>query len=126
MRAALIALVVVLAVWVVAVVALAVAGRGTAAREIASLLPNLAALLRGLVRDPRVPRRTKLLLFAGAAWIASPIDLIPEFIPVLGPLDDVIIAALTLRAVVRSAGREVVADHWRGNAELLDRLLGSR
>src|SRR5207253_1910582 len=69
-------------------------GRRTAAREVAALLPNLFGLFKGLVRDPRVPRGSKALLLFGAAWVASPIDLIPEFIPVLGPLDDAVVAAL--------------------------------
>jgi uncharacterized membrane protein YkvA (DUF1232 family) len=99
------------------------AGRRTAAREVAALLPNLLRLFKGLVRDPRVPRRSKVLLLFGAAWIASPIDLIPEFIPVLGTLDDAVVAALILRHLLRTAGRDVVADHWRGNPATLDRLL---
>ena len=60
-----------------------------------------------------------------ALWIASPIDLIPEFIPVAGPLDDVIVAALVLRHLLRSAGSDVVRDHWRGDPALLDRILGA-
>jgi len=51
--------------------------------------------------------------------------MIPEFIPVIGPLDDVIIAALALRAVVRSAGRDFVADHWRGSPSFLDRVVAT-
>ena len=71
------------------------------AKEIALLIPNLLILFRGLARDPRVPRRSKWLLVIGAVWIASPIDLIPEFIPVLGPLDDAVVAALILRHLLR-------------------------
>jgi uncharacterized membrane protein YkvA (DUF1232 family) len=111
------------AVWVVAVLVLVVIGRRTAARELALLLPNLFALFRGLARDPRVPRRTRFLLVFAAAWIASPIDLIPEFIPVLGPLDDAVVAVLVLRRLLRVAGPEVVRDHWRGDASSLDRIL---
>src|SRR5439155_8408514 len=83
----------------------------------------LLALFRGLVRDPRVPRGSRLLLLFGAAWVASPIDLIPEFIPLLGPLDDAVVAALILRHVLRSAGEDVVAEHWRGDPATLARLL---
>jgi uncharacterized membrane protein YkvA (DUF1232 family) len=90
---------------------------------VATLLPNLIRLFKGLIRDPRVSRRSKALLFLGAAWIASPIDLIPEFIPVLGPLDDAVVAALILRHLIRSSGREVVAEHWRGDPATLERLL---
>ena len=112
-------------VYVTAVVALVVAGRGTAAREVAMLLPNLAVLFKGLIRDPRVPRRSKALLLFGIAWIASPIDLIPEFIPFLGPLDDAVVVALILRRLGRTAGREVVEEHWRGDPMIIARLLGT-
>lgn len=112
-----------------AIGALYLLGKRTAAREVAALLPNLLMLFKGLVKDPRVPRSSKVLLVLGGLWVASPIDLIPEFIPVLGPLDDAVVAALILRHVLRTAGREVVAEHWRGDPATLDRLLrlfGSR
>ena len=123
MRALLVALASIAVVWIVTVIALVVVGRKTAARELAMLLPNLLLLFRGVVRDPRCPRRSKALLIAAAAWIASPIDLIPEFIPFLGPLDDAVVAALVLRHVVRRAGPEVVRDHWRGDPATIERLL---
>jgi uncharacterized membrane protein YkvA (DUF1232 family) len=122
-RTFLIALAVVAGVYIVAVGALLLAGRRTAAREVAALLPNLLRLFKGLVRDPRVPRGSKALLLFGAAWVASPIDLIPEFIPVLGPLDDAVVAALILRHLLRTAGRDVIAEHWRGDPATLDRLI---
>ena len=123
MRTLLIALAAVAGVYIVAILVLFVVGRGTAAREVATLLPNLIRLFKGLIRDPRVSWRSKALLFLGAAWIASPIDLIPEFIPVLGPLDDAVVAALILRHLIRSSGREVVAEHWHGDPATLERLL---
>jgi uncharacterized membrane protein YkvA (DUF1232 family) len=98
-------------------------GKRTAAKEVATLLPNLLRLFKGLIKDPRVPRGSKALLLVGAAWVASPIDLIPEFIPVLGPLDDAVVAAVILRHVLRTAGPDVVAEHWRGDAATLERLL---
>jgi uncharacterized membrane protein YkvA (DUF1232 family) len=122
-RVWLIALAVALAVYGAAIAALYLAGRRTAAREVAVLLPNLLILFKGLIRDPRVPRRSKALLLFGAMWVASPIDLIPEFIPVLGPLDDAVVAALILRHLLRTAGREVVAEHWRGDPATLTWLL---
>ncbi|MDP9341388.1 MAG: DUF1232 domain-containing protein [Actinomycetota bacterium] len=112
-----------IALWVFLVVGLVVAGKRTAARELATLLPNLVILFRGLLRDPRCPRRSKALLVFAAAWIVSPIDLIPEFIPFLGPLDDAVVAALVLRHVLKSTGPEVIRDHWRGDPATLDRLL---
>ncbi len=123
MRVWLVALVVAVAVYVAAIAALYLAGRRTAAREVAALLPNLLMLFKGLLSDPRVPRRSKALLVFGAMWVASPIDLIPEFIPVLGPLDDAVVAALILRHLLRTAGRDVVAEHWRGDAATLTWLL---
>jgi uncharacterized membrane protein YkvA (DUF1232 family) len=119
----LIPLAVAVAVYVAAVASLYLAGRRTAAREVAALLPNLLMLFKGLLSDPRVPRRSKALLVFGAMWVASPIDLIPEFIPVLGPLDDAVVAALILRHLLRTAGRDVVAEHWRGDPSTLTWLL---
>ncbi|MDP9333223.1 MAG: DUF1232 domain-containing protein [Actinomycetota bacterium] len=123
MHTLLIALAISAAVYVVFVAALFLAGRRTAAKEIALLLPNLLALFKGLARDPRVPRGSKMLLIVGAVWVASPIDLIPEFIPVLGPLDDAVVAALILRHLLRRAGPDVIREHWRGEPATLDRLL---
>jgi uncharacterized membrane protein YkvA (DUF1232 family) len=119
----LIALAITAAVYAAAVAGLFLLGRRTAAKEIALLLPNLLILFKGLSRDPRVPRRSKALLVVGAVWFASPIDLIPEFIPVLGPLDDAVVAALILRHILRKAGPDVVTEHWRGDPTTLNRLL---
>jgi len=122
-RGLLIALVVTAGVWLFAVVALALVGKRSAAKELAMFLPNLLLLFGGLARDPRCPRRSKALLIFAAAWIASPIDLIPEFIPFLGPLDDAVMAALVLRHVLKKAGPDVVRDHWRGDPTTIERLL---
>jgi uncharacterized membrane protein YkvA (DUF1232 family) len=122
-RLLLIALAVVACVYVLAVAALFLVGRRTAAREVAVLLPNILRLFKGLVRDPRVPRGSKALLFLGAAWVASPIDLIPEFIPVLGPLDDVVVAALIVGHLLRTTGRDVVVEHWHGDPATLEHIL---
>ena len=118
-----VALVVTAGIWLCAVLALIALGRWASAREVTTFLPNLLLLFRGLVKDPRCPRRSKALLVFAAAWIASPIDLIPEFIPFLGPLDDAVVAALVLRHVLKKAGPDVIRDHWRGNAATIDRLL---
>lgn len=122
LRGLLIAAADVFVVWVVAIVAIVLAGRKTRAKELATLLPNLLVLFRGLLKDPRVPRSSKAWLLFAIAWIASPIDLVPEFIPVLGPLDDAVVAVLVLRHVVRRTDRAVLADHWRGNPAFLDRV----
>ncbi len=102
---------------------LVVAGRRLLARELVLLLPNLFRLFRGLLADPRVPLRAKIVLWVGIVWIASPIDLIPEFVPVAGPLDDAIVAALVLGYVTRTVGRDLVREHWHGDPAVLARLL---
>jgi uncharacterized membrane protein YkvA (DUF1232 family) len=122
-HALLIALAITAVVYALFVGALVVVGRRTAAKELALLLPNLILLFKDLARDSRVPRGSKALLIFAALWFASPIDLIPEFVPVLGPLDDVVVAALILRHLLRTAGADVVAEHWRGEPGTLNRLL---
>jgi uncharacterized membrane protein YkvA (DUF1232 family) len=119
----LIVLAITAALYVLAVAVLWVIGKRTAAKEFALLLPNLVVLLKGLARDPRVSRRSKSLLVLGVVWLASPIDLVPEFIPVLGPLDDAVVAALILRHVLRTAGPDVIAEYWHGDMTTLQRIL---
>lgn len=123
MRTLLIALGIAAGVWAVAIVGLLVIGRRTAARQLATLLPSLVRLFHALFRDPRVPRGSKFLLGFAIAWFVSPIDLVPEFIPVIGPLDDAVVAALVLRHVLRKAGRDVIAEHWSGDEATLGLLL---
>jgi uncharacterized membrane protein YkvA (DUF1232 family) len=102
---------------------LLVAGRRTDARALATFIPDCLILLRGLVRDPRVPTSRKLLLVALIAYLAMPFDLVPDFIPVAGQLDDAIIVVLVLRALVRSGGPELIREHWRGPQRSLDVIL---
>jgi uncharacterized membrane protein YkvA (DUF1232 family) len=105
--------------WLLAALFLVVAGRPRAARELAAFLPNLILLFRGLRSEPGVSRADRVLVLFALVWIASPIDLIPEFIPVLGPLDDALVAALVLRRIVRAAGADAVRRQWRGGEESL-------
>ena len=112
-----------LVVYAALLVALLLAGRRVDARALATIIPDCLMLLRALLRDPRVPRRRKLLLAALLAYLAMPIDLVPDFIPVAGQLDDAIVVALVLRAVLRSAGPELLCEHWRGPQRSLDVLL---
>ncbi len=119
-------LVVAVGLWLLAILILFAFGRRSAARELATLIPNLVFLFRGLLRDPRVPRSSKLWIGFAVAWFVSPIDLIPEFIPVVGPLDDAIVAALVLRHVLKQTDRSVLADHWRGDATTLDTIIRLR
>ncbi len=122
-RALLIGIVAAVAVWLIAVLVLVLFGRRSAARQLVALVPNLLALFRDLMRDPRVPRSSKLLLGLAIVWILSPIDLIPEFIPVAGPLDDAIVAALVVRHVLRRTGRSVLAEHWKGDPATLNAVI---
>jgi len=116
-------LLVVIAVWIVVVVVLVIVGRALLARELALLLPNLIRLFGGLLRDARVPLRAKIVLAVASVWLASPIDLIPEFIPIVGSLDDAVVAALALRFVLRTTDGAIVREHWRGDPETLRRIL---
>ena len=75
-------------------------------------------------RDPRVPWYARALAVAVVAYALSPIDLIPEFIPVIGPLDDIVIVALALRYAGRQVPREVLLAAWPGEPRLIARLLG--
>lgn len=117
------ALAIAVAVWLVLILALVLSGRGALARELATLLPDLIVLFAGLVRDPAVPRRAKVVLTLAGVWLASPIDLIPEFVPVAGPLDDAIVVALALRYVLRTTDRTIVVAHWHGSDAMLERLM---
>ena len=123
MRWLLIAAIALVATWLLAAAVLLWLGRRTLARELVTLLPNLVRLFRGLIGDPRVPASSKALLIAAAVWLASPIDLIPEFLPGIGPLDDALVAALVIRHVVRRAGPDLVRDHWHGDERTLGLIL---
>ena len=123
MHTLLVGLAMALVLWVVVLVGLVAMGRIAVARELIALVPNMLLLFKDLLRDERVPRSAKLWLGFAALWLASPIDLIPEFIPVLGPLDDAVVAAAVLRHLVRKAGSEVVYEHWRGEPSTISRVL---
>ena len=103
-----------LALYLLFVVGLFIAGRRTAARALAGFIPDCLVLLRRLVGDDRVPRRRKLVLFALVAYLATPVDLVPDFIPVAGQLDDAVIAALALRYVLRAEGPGLLRERWAG------------
>ena len=80
-----------------------------------AFVPDCAVLFKRLLRDPRVPRRAKVALALAVPYLASPIDLIPDFIPVLGQLDDALLVAAVFGYVARTAGRDVVAELWPGS-----------
>jgi uncharacterized membrane protein YkvA (DUF1232 family) len=82
--------------------------------------------VRRLRAHPAVPRRVKLAVGFAGLWVLSPIDLIPEFLPVIGPLDDVVVVALALRYAARRVPSEVLLEAWPGDRRILERLLGRR
>ncbi len=102
---------------------LIVTGRRALAREVALFIPNLIGLFRGLLSDPLVPWHAKAVLALGLAYLAMPIDLVPDMIPIAGQLDDAIVAALVLGYVVRVSGRTTVEGHWHGDPAIIQRLL---
>jgi uncharacterized membrane protein YkvA (DUF1232 family) len=93
-------------------------------RDLAGIVPDCVTTVRRLRRDPRVPRRAKVAVALAGLWLLSPIDLVPEFLPVIGPLDDVVVVALALRYAARQVPREVLAAAWPGEPRLLERLVG--
>jgi uncharacterized membrane protein YkvA (DUF1232 family) len=95
-------------------------------RDLAGFVPDCVTTVRRLRGDPRVPRRAKVVVALAGLWLLSPIDLLPEFLPVIGPLDDVVVVALALRYAARQVPREVLAEAWPGEPRLLERLLGGR
>jgi uncharacterized membrane protein YkvA (DUF1232 family) len=91
--------------------------RDVSLRELIGVVPDVLRLVRDLISDRSTPTRVRLALIVLLVWIVSPIDLIPEFIPVLGPLDDVVVAVLVLRYVRRRLGEEQLRRRWRGSAD---------
>ena len=116
--------------WLLLVAALALGARrqggAVGLRAALWLLPDLLRLLRGLATDPALPRSVRWRLVALLAYLALPVDLVLDFLPVVGYADDVLIALWVLRSVVRRAGPQALARHWSGSAEglaALQRLL---
>ena len=110
------------ALYAAIVLAFAAAGRRKAARAIAGFVPDCVVLFTRLLKDPRLATRHKLLVAALLPYLASPIDVIPDFIPIAGQLDDAVLVAFVLRRVVRSAP-ELVREHWPGPASSLELVL---
>jgi uncharacterized membrane protein YkvA (DUF1232 family) len=103
------------ALWLLLVGALFAFGRKEDARELLAFIPDCVILVKRLLGDSRVPRRAKLILIALFVYLAMPFDLVPDFIPVAGQLDDAILVAAVLAYVVRTAGRDVVEELWTGS-----------
>jgi uncharacterized membrane protein YkvA (DUF1232 family) len=121
----LIAVAVVVGLWTVLVVLAARLPAGLL-KDLAGFLPACVTLARRLRTDPRVPWQAKAAVIVAGLWVLSPIDLLPEFLPVIGPLDDVVVVALALRYAARRVPREVLLEAWPGEPRLLERLLGVR
>ncbi len=95
-------------------------------RQVAEFLPACVTAARTLRKHPDVPRRAKIALLIAVVWVLSPIDLLPEFLPVIGPLDDVVAVVLLLRYAARSIPRATLLAAWPTDPGLLERLLGRR
>ena len=108
-----------MAIWLAAIAALLIAGRRGDAAALARFIPDCIVLIRRLLADPAVSRGRKLVLLGVVAYLAMPIDLVPDFIPVVGALDDVIVVGLALRVVLRGDGPELLRAHWSGPPESL-------
>ena len=92
------------------------------AKDLATVLPACVTTARRLRKDPRVPRRVKLVVGFAGLWVLSPIDLIPEFLPVIGPLDDIVVVALALRYAARHIPPEALIEAWPAERRILERL----
>jgi uncharacterized membrane protein YkvA (DUF1232 family) len=95
------------------------------AKDLATVLPACVTTARRLRKDPRVPGRVKLAVAFAAVWVLSPIDLIPEFLPVIGPLDDIVVVALALRYAARRVPPEALVEAWPAERRILTRLAPS-
>jgi uncharacterized membrane protein YkvA (DUF1232 family) len=95
-------------------------------RDVAEFLPACVTTARTLRKNPAVPRRAKVALLVAVLWVISPIDLLPEFLPVIGPLDDVVAVVLLLRYAARQIPRDVLVDAWPAEPRLLVRVLGKQ
>lgn len=94
-------------------------------RDLLEFLPACVTTARVLRSEPAVPRRARAAMLLATLWVLSPIDLLPEFLPVIGPLDDVVAVVLLMRFAARSIPRPLIEEAWPARASVLDRLLGT-
>ncbi len=120
-RWVLVAAVVVVVSWAVMIVLARRLPAGLA-KDLATVLPACVTTARRLRRDPRVPRRVRVAVAFAGVWVLSPIDLIPEFIPVIGPLDDIVVVVLALRYAARRVPPEALVEAWPADRRILSRL----
>ncbi|MDQ3955468.1 MAG: DUF1232 domain-containing protein [Actinomycetota bacterium] len=91
----------------------------TSLREYALLAPRLGRLVWRLIRDPRVPSRSKAALVMVTAYIASPVDVVPDFVPGIGQLDDIVLIAFALDQILNRVPEQIVREHWEGEEDVL-------
>ena len=116
-------LVAALLVWALGIALLVVAGRRGDAVALARLVPDCLVLLTRLARDPRLTRGDRVAIAAVLGYLALPFDVVPDFIPVAGQLDDVIIVGLLIRRLCRTIPGDVVRELWPGPPDVLDRIM---
>ncbi|MDX1661046.1 MAG: YkvA family protein [Gemmatimonadota bacterium] len=87
--------------------------------ELAMFLPNFVVLLKRLMADSRVPVRSKMIVGGTALYLISPIDVIPDFVPGLGQLDDVVVAVLALHSILNRVDETIVLEHWEGSQDVI-------
>jgi uncharacterized membrane protein YkvA (DUF1232 family) len=112
-----------LALYAAFVLALILGGERQQARAVAGFIPDCLVLFKRLLGDPRVSKGSKWLLGAMVLYLGMPFDLVPDFIPVAGQLDDAILVAWVLRRVLGSAGPSLITEHWPGPQASLDVIL---
>ena len=91
-------------------------------KELLKTLPNLVRLIARLVGDPFLPRAAKIALAAAMVYLASPIDLLPDFVPLLGYLDDLLLAAALIDGILNWVDRALVLKYWPGTPDSLERV----
>jgi uncharacterized membrane protein YkvA (DUF1232 family) len=115
-----IVLCVALAAYATLVIGLVIAGRKGDARALVRLVPDCVVLFKRLLTDPRVDWWRKVVLVLVIAYVASPIDLVPDFVPIAGQLDDAILVVLAIRVLLRGGGPRLLSEHWPGPARSLE------
>lgn len=95
-------------------------------KDLAGFLPACVTTIRVLRKNPAVPRRARIAIAIAGLWVISPIDLIPEFLPIIGPLDDIVVVALAFRYAARQIPEQVLFDAWPADPALLKRLIGTQ
>jgi len=110
-------------VYAIFVGVLALVGRSSDARAVAGFVPDCLVLFKRMLGDSRLPRRYRAIVIAMLVYLALPFDVIPDFIPVAGQFDDAVVVVLTLRAIVRGGGLEMIEEHWPGPRSSLSLIL---